>query len=200
MHLTLHNYVLPVLGCMSMLGMALPTEHFNLVPRAGTSPVYINRDLEFTSAPQGSATTRLSRRKVLVPFTSDNLNDDFCSETSPNFSYGSDAALAADCVAVQNEIATRDGYFTISPSNFDAATGWARIATSGTCSFGVKFQLAKDTKRVIFGTNDVLFYIKNYVGNAQNGKIRAQGTISCSNDIGGENSGLLLLFWGMIHS
>ena len=193
MHFTLHN-ILPVLASLSMLGTALPTEHFNLVPRAGTSLVYFNRDLDFTVGP---ATTRLSRRKILVPFTAD-LPDDYCSETSPSFTYGSDAAQAADCVAIQNEVAARDGYFTISPSNFDGAKGgWATIATSGTCSFAIKFQLAKDTKKVVFGTNDVLFYIRNYVRNAQNGKIRAEGTISCSN---GVDNGLLFLYWGMIHS
>lgn len=181
--------------------MALPTEPKpveNILPREFTSPdgtlatVYVNRNLDFIRAPKGTATTQLSRREVL--FSPGNV-DDYCSETDPTETFGSDAPLAADCEAIKKHMKTIDGHYTVSPGDFNPSTGWATIASSGTCSFAIKFQLAADTKTVVIGTNDVHFYLQGYLRDAQNGRINAVGTISCNN-----NSELLFLYWGMIHS
>ena len=201
--ITLHAHMLAALSCLSLPSMALPTEHLapveHMIPRQFTAPdgtpstVYVNRNLDFTSAPDGTATTKLSRRTI--QFTSGTRND-YCSETTPDETFGSDAPLAADCLAIRDYMETIRGHYTVSPSDFSKSSGgWAVIASSGTCSFGVRFQLAADTKQVVIGTNDVHFYIGGYARDARDGRIRAEGTISCNND--GET---LLLFWGMIHS
>ncbi|KAJ9156822.1 hypothetical protein NKR19_g4138 [Coniochaeta hoffmannii] len=182
--------------------MALPTDHHNpvenMIPRQFTAPdgtpstVYVNRNLNFISSPDSTASTKLSRRTV--QFTPGTRND-YCSETTPDETFGSDAPLAADCLAIKDYMETIRGHYTVSPGDFINKSGWAVIASSGTCSFGVKFQLAADTKQVVIGTNDVHFYINGYARDARGGKIQAVGTISCNND-----GQLLLLFWGMIHS
>jgi hypothetical protein len=198
---TLHMCILTAVSFMSLATMAMPTDHIpveNIVPRESTvlddtlATVSVNRDLDFARAPKGTSTTRLSRR--IVVFTS-STDDDYCSETDPTETFGSDAPLAADCDAIREHMETIDGYFTVSPGDFNPSTGWATIASSGTCSFGIKFQLPADTKQVVIGTNDVHFYIEGYLPDAQNGKIKAIGTISCNN-----NLQLLYLYWGMIHS
>ncbi|OIW26232.1 hypothetical protein CONLIGDRAFT_646417 [Coniochaeta ligniaria NRRL 30616] len=180
--------------------MALPSKYAsveNMVPRKFTAPdgplatVYVNRNLDFAPVPRGTATTRLSRR---VLFTTGSA-DDYCSETDPTETFGADAPLAADCDAIRKHMETIDGYYTVSPSDFNPSTGWATIASSGTCSFAIKFQLSADTKKVVIGTNDVHFYLQGYLRDAQNGRIQAVGTISCNN-----NLELLFLYWGMIHS
>lgn len=198
---TFHTYIFAAMSCISTPTMALPTEHVaveHLVPREPTGPdgtlatVYVNRDLDFVRAPKGTATTQLSRRAVLfTPSTA----DDYCSETDPTEAFDSDAPLAADCDAIRKHMETIDGYYTVSPGDFNPSTGWATIASSGTCSFAIKFQLSADTKKVVIGTNDVHFYLQGYLRDAQNGRIKAVGTISCNN-----NQELLFLYWGMIHS
>jgi hypothetical protein len=198
---TLHTCALAALSCMSLSIMALPMEHTpveNMVPRLVTAPdgtlstVYVNRNLDFVSAPKGTATTKLSRREIL--FTPGG-RDDYCGETTPDETFGSGAPLAADCLVIKNHMETVNGYYTVSAGDFKTPTGWATIASSGTCSFAIKFQLTADITKVVIGTNDVHFYINGYARDAKNGRIEAIGTTSCNND--GQMSDL---FWGMIHS
>jgi hypothetical protein len=168
-----------------------------MVPRYPTAPdgtlstVHINRNLAFTSGADGIPTTKLSRRAIVF---SSGGRDDFCSETIPEESFGSDAPRATDCRAIKNYMETIDGHFTVQPGDF-SKDGWAIIASSGTCSFGIKFELLADTRQVIIGTNDVHFYINGWLGDAKHGKLRAVGTITCNND-GDE----MILNWGLIHS
>jgi hypothetical protein len=188
------------LACTSMVAMALPLDTIpidNMVAREFTASdgrlttVHVNRALDFVAVPKGTASPRLSPR---LSFTA-GRDDDYCSETDPTETFGDDAPLASDCTAIKNYMETITGYYTVSPSDFNTPSGWAIIASSGTCSFGVKFQLPADTKTLVIGTNDVHFYVQGYVAHAQNGRIKAVGTISCNN-----NREVLYLFWGMIHS
>lgn len=199
---SIYSYILAALSCMSLPTTAAPTDRFsedNMVHRTVTTAdgtlatVYINRNLDFVTAPKGTASTQLSKRLAFTPGNVSNY--DYCSETDPNESFGSDAPLAKDCEAIKTHMEQGDGYYTVAPKDFKKSTGWATIASSGTCSFAIQFQNPADTKQVVIGTNDVHFYIQGYVGDAQNGKIKAIGTISCNND-----QKLLFLFWGMIHS
>lgn len=200
MHYTpLHTCVFTALSCMSLPTMALPKVYSDMSPRHVTTPdgtlstVYINRNLDFVSAPGGTATTKtkLSRRVV---FTSGG-RDEYCGETTPDETFGPDAPLAADCLAIKDYMDTIDGCYTVSPRDFNESTGWATIASSGTCVFAVKFDIAADAQTVLIGTNDVQFYIGVYARDAQDGRIEAVGGIACNYD-----GQVLLLDWGMIHS
>ena len=123
-------------------------------------------------------------------------NDNWCGETDPWYDYSAAAPDSSDCAKLAPWWDyTSDGFWALQPSDFSASTGWAKIHTIGTCSIAVKFQVASDTTTANFGTNDVHFFITQVLPYAQNGKLGAQGTTSCSN--GHQLNDLL---WGLIHS
>lgn len=186
---TLHAYFLMVLSCVPMSAMALPKAYAH---GSTLSAVHVNRNLGFVNGPKGTATTKLAGRGVV--FTSGG-RDDYCGETTPDETFGPDAPLAADCLAIGAYMETIDGYYTVSPADFDGSSGWVTIASSGTCTFAIKFDVAADTQTVLIGTNDVQFYINVYAPDAQDGRIEAAGGIACN-----YNGQVLLLDWGMIHS
>ncbi len=65
------------------------------------------------------------------------------------------------------------GFWTVAASDFHPPNGWATIATSGTCQFAIQFQVPSQTQGMFIGTNDLRFYINNYVGFSQNGHIQS---------------------------
>jgi Pathogen effector len=175
-----------------VLSAILSLANFVVSEAASEDPVVsLNPALKFTRK-EPAKTGKFTKR---VSFNV-NGNDNWCGETDPWYDFGSTAPLASDCAQVANWWTyTSDGYWTLQPSDFSPSTGWAKVATVGTCSFAVKFQVSSQTTTTWIGTNDVHFFVTQVEPYAQNGKLGAQGTTSCYN-----GATALDLLWGLIHS
>jgi hypothetical protein len=156
------------------------------------SPVRINPLLKWTrESSSSSASSALSKRLSFTP----GGRTDYCGESGADEDFSESAPLASDCEQIASYMDSHEGFYTISPSDFDPATGWARIVTSGTCTYAVRFLVPADTTTALMGSNDIRFYIRMVTRDAQNGRIGATGGIACYN-----GNTIILLGWGLIHS
>lgn len=163
------------------------------IDAAVASAISINPALKFTRYATPDERIRPSKR---TPTFTSKGRQDYCGETDPWFAYGPDAPLAADCKALASSWdGIGAGFYTLSPGDFDPATGWAKVVSHGSCAFGVKFQLPADTTTALIGSNDIRFYTATYVGNARDGRLKATGTIGCYN-----GQKIIDLLWGLIPS
>lgn len=161
------------------------------IPKAASRAVHVNAELEFSSP---NPSSNLIKR---FTFTAGGRNE-YCGESNPTEDFGPGAPLQADCAALgQSAASATPGFYTLHAADFDAATGWCTIATSGTCSFAVRFQRREeaDTEVAMIGTHDVTFYVQRYILDARDGRIGAVGTMACYNGTPGK---MLLMEWGLI--
>lgn len=169
---------------------SVPRPHFEQSLNTRDS-VNINSDLVFSPV----ARTPSPRTSKRVSFTTGGQVE-YCGESDPTESFGEEAPLQADCDAIGRSAAEgTPGFYTLRPEDFDPATGWCKIATKGTCSFAVRFQVASQRQTAWIGTQDVHFYIQRYVLDAKDGRIGAVGTMACYNGTPGK---IIYLEWGLI--
>lgn len=182
------------LGLFSLV-TATRVDLSDMVPRTitqadgTTSTIYINRRLKFTRGSEGTRPVRLTKR---FPFSAG--RDEWCGELAqdPTTDFSTSAPLAADCKALANALG--NGFWTLQPGDF--AGGWARVASSGTCSFAARYaDTGSAASPMRIGTNDIRFYTNRYAVLEQSGKLGLQGTVQCSN-----NERMLFVTWGLIHS
>ncbi|KAF4834947.1 hypothetical protein CGCTS75_v003043 [Colletotrichum tropicale] len=182
------------LGLFSLV-TATGVELSDMVPRTitqadgSTSTIYINRRLKFTRGSEGTRPVRLTKR---FPFSAG--RDEWCGELAqdPTTDFSASAPLAADCKALANALG--NGFWTLQPGDFGG--GWARVASSGTCSFAARYaDTGSAASPMRIGTNDIRFYTNRYAVLEQSGKLGLQGTVQCSN-----NERMLFVTWGLIHS
>ncbi|KAK1973245.1 putative necrosis-inducing factor-domain-containing protein [Colletotrichum cereale] len=169
-----------------------------MVPRTFTdvdgtnSTIHVNRRLQFTQGGEGPRPARLSKR---FDFSSGRV--EWCGEQAedPATDFSASAPSASDCQALVNSLGNQNGFWTLNPSDF-SSDGWARIVSSGSCSFAAKYAdsgSAGNPMRI--GTNDIRFYTTRYGTLAKDGKLGLQGTVQCNND-----QRMLFVTWGLLRS
>ncbi|KAK2002962.1 hypothetical protein LX36DRAFT_185380 [Colletotrichum falcatum] len=187
-----------LLGATILCLVTVATAYQNMVPRTFTgadgteSTIHINRRLQFTQGEEGTRPARLSKRFV---FSSGRV--EWCGEQAedPVTDFSASAPSAADCQALVNSMGNQNGFWTLQPNDF-SSDGWARVMSSGSCSFAARYADSGSAgNRMRIGTNDIRFYTTRYGGLAQDGKLGLQGTVQCNN---AEN--MLFVTWGLIRS
>jgi hypothetical protein len=173
-----------------------------MVPRQFTradgsqATVYINPSLNYvrSEALPSTSISKRSFKRSLSYLAGD--RDQYCGETVAAEVFGASAPQASDCNAIAQYMTTlQTGYFVVEPADFDPGTGWCKVASSGSCSFAIKFQIAGDTTTALVGKSDIWFYISTTTRDAVAGRIGATGSISCYN-----GATLIDLTWGLIGS
>lgn len=154
----------------------------------------INRKLRFTRGSEGTRPVRLTKR---FPFSAG--RDEWCGEMAedPATDFSASAPSAADCRTLANSLDNQNGFWTLQPSDF-ASDGWARVVSSGTCSFAVTYADTGSTSAagpMRIGTNDIRFYITRYEVLGKDGKLGLQGIVQCYN-----SEKMIFVNWGLIHS
>ncbi|GKT59836.1 hypothetical protein ColTof4_11055 [Colletotrichum tofieldiae] len=156
-----------------------------------TSTIHVNRRLQFTQESEGTRPVRLSKR-----FAFSSGRDEWCGEQAedPATDFSTSAPSAADCQALASSLGNENGFWTLQPSDF-SSDGWARIVSSGSCSFAARHAGSGSTDSPMrIGTNDIRFYTTRYGVLAKDGKLGLQGTVQCYNA-----QNMLFVTWGLLH-
>ncbi|OHW95941.1 hypothetical protein CSPAE12_05517 [Colletotrichum incanum] len=185
---------------ISLITIAIASENGleSMVPRTfvnaegTTSTIHLNRRLRFTQGSEGTRPVRLSKRFAFL-----SGRDEWCGEQAedPATDFSASAPEAADCQTLASSLGNQNGFWTLQPSDF-SSDGWARIASSGSCSFAARYAdsgSAGSPMRI--GTNDVRFYTTRYGVLAKDGKLGLQGTVQCNNA-----QKMLFVTWGLVRS
>ncbi|KAH6617536.1 hypothetical protein F5144DRAFT_499149 [Chaetomium tenue] len=143
-----------------------------------------------TTTPNTPATL-LSKRADYQSST----DDDYCGEANPQYTYGSNTPLAADCKSLY-EANAGPGYWSVSAAETrsldSSADRWTRLAAQGSCAFEVRLSRENDGEgkaglvEYRFGTNDVAFYIKSHAGSgaARDGRVGVSSGVWCRREKG----------------
>ncbi|KAK1948668.1 hypothetical protein LY78DRAFT_664787 [Colletotrichum sublineola] len=187
-----------IILCLATVTAASEDGLEDMVPRTftdangTTSTIHVNRRLQFTQGNEGTRPARVSKR---IAFSSGRV--EWCGEQAedPATDFSTSAPSAADCQALVNSLGSQNGFWTVQPNDF-SSDGWARIVSSGSCSFAARYAdsgSAGNPMRI--GTNDIRFYTTRYGGLSKDGKLGLQGTVQCSNA-----EKMLFVTWGLLHS
>ncbi|GKT51976.1 uncharacterized protein ColSpa_12157 [Colletotrichum spaethianum] len=198
MHVLINKLLWATIISLATIAVASENGLEIMVPRTfidadGTaSIIHVNRRLQFTKGSEGTRPVRLSKRSA---FSSG--RDEWCGELAedPAADYSASAPSAADCQALARSLSNQNGFWTLQPSDF-SSDGWARIVSSGSCSFAARHaDSGNSDSPMSIGTNDIRFYTTRYGVLAQDGKLGLQGTVQCNNA-----QKMLIVTWGLLHS
>ncbi|GAB1319721.1 hypothetical protein MFIFM68171_09931 [Madurella fahalii] len=133
----------------------------------------------------------------------------YCSEADPDYSYGPDQPLAADCQALASRWPSGSGgqtsvlgYWSVAAGEMAAAPErWVRLAQQGSCALDVR--LSRESHPAVdrgfrFGTNDLGYYLRRHAseGVAQDGRVGAWSPVICRSE--GQGQPALRVQWRIV--